>query len=167
MVAISKRSQLISVLMLWLVASVASATPLSLGFLDFGVYQLPGFLLLRYVNAVRICAILWCFLGMIGVATTVPYGFWIEAAAFSLLLLSLDTFAASGRAEDRLYIGLSTVLIFCFPLYSWALSLSRDEGLLYTAAHAASFVIPTVFCLVLAEVLWAVGRLVSNDYFQK
>ena len=167
MVALSKRSQLISVLIVWLVASVASATPLSLGFLDFGVYQLPGFLLLRYVNAVRICAILWCFLGMIGVSTTVPYGFWIEAAAFSLLLLSLDTFAASGRAEDRLYIGLSTVLIFCFPLYSWALSLSRDEGLLYTAAHAASFVIPTVFCLVLAEVLWAVGRLVSNDYFQK
>ena len=37
MVAMSKRSQLISVLIVWLVASVASATPLSLGFLDFGV----------------------------------------------------------------------------------------------------------------------------------
>lgn len=167
MVAMSKRSQLISVLIVWLVASVASATPLSLGFLDFGVYQLPGFLLLRYVNAVRICAVVWALLVLIGVSTTVPHGFWIEAAAFSLLLLSLDTFAARGQAEERLYTGFSTVLIFCFPLYSWALSLSRDEGLLYTAAHAASFVIPTVFCLVLTEVLWAVGRLVSNGFFQK
>jgi signal transduction histidine kinase len=167
MVAMSKRSQLISVLIVWLVASVASATPLSLGFLDFGVYQLPGFLLLRYVNAVRICAVGWALLVLIGVSTTVPHGFWIEAAAFSLLLLSLDTFAARGQAEERLYTGFSTVLIFCFPLYSWALSLSRDEGLLYTAAHAASFVIPTVFCLVLTEVLWAVGRLVSNGFFQK
>ena len=167
MVAISKRSQLISVLMLWLVASVASATPLSLGFLDFGVYQLPAFLLLRYLSAVRICAIVWALLALIGVSTTVPHGFWIEAAAFSLLLMSLDTFAASGRAEDRLYTGFSTVLIFCFPLYSWALSLFRDEGLLYTAAHAASFVIPTVFSLVLAEVFWAAGRLVSNGFFQQ
>ena len=167
MVAMSKRSQLISVLIVWLVASVASATPLSLGFLDFGVYQLPGFLLLRYVNAVRICAVGWALLVLIGVSTTVPHGFWIEAAAFSLLLLSLDTFAARGQAEERLYTGFSTVLIFCFPLYSWALSLSRDEGLLYTTAHAASFVIPTVFCLVLTEVLWAVGRLVSNGFFQR
>ena len=167
MVAMSKRLQLTSVLMLWLVASVASVTPLSLGFLDFGVYQLPAFLLLRYLSAVRICAIVWALLALIGVSTTVPHGFWIEAAAFSLLLLSLDTFAASGRAEDRLYIGFSTVLIFCFPLYSWALSLSRDEGLLYTAAHAASFVIPTVFGLVLAEVFWAAARLVSNGFFQK
>ena len=167
MVAMSKRLRLTSVLMLWLLASVASATPLSLGFLDFGVYQLPAFLLLRYLSAVRICAIVWALLALIGVSTTVPHGFWIEAAAFSLLLLSLDTFAASGRAEDRLYIGFSTVLIFCFPLYSWALSLSRDEGLLYTAAHAASFVIPTVFGLVLAEVFWAAARLVSNGFFQK
>jgi signal transduction histidine kinase len=167
MVAMSKRSQLISVLIVWLVASVASVTPLSLGFLDFGVYQLPGFLLLRYVNAVRICAVGWALLVLIGVSTTVPHGFWIEAAVFSLLLLSLDTFAARGQAEERLYTGFSTVLIFCFPLYSWALSLSRDEGLLYTAAHAASFVIPTVFCLVLTEVLWAVGRLVSNGFFQR
>lgn len=167
MVAMSKRSQLISVLIVWLVASVASVTPLSLGFLDFGVYQLPGFLLLRYVNAVRICAVGWALLVLIGVSTTVPHGFWIEAAAFSLLLLSLDTFAARGQAEERLYTGFSTVLIFCFPLYSWALSLSRDEGLLYTTAHAASFVIPTVFCLVLTEVLWAVGRLVSNGFFQR
>ena len=164
---ISKRSQLISVLLVWSGASVVSATPLEFGFLDFGVYQLPAFLLLRYVNAVRICAILWVLCALIGISTTVPNGFWIEAAAFSLLLLSLDTFAASGRAEDRLYIGFATVLIFCFPFYSWALSLSRDEGLLYTAAHAASFVIPTVFCLVLAEVFWAVGRLVSRDFLQK
>ena len=163
----SKRAQLISILIMVLMGAVVSMVSLPLGFLDFGVYQLPAFLLLRYVNAVRVCAIGWAVLVLIGVSTSVPFGFWIEAVVFSTLLLSLDIFAGSGRAEDRLYIGLSTLLIFCFPLYCWALSLYREEGFLYASALSGTFLIPTVFSLVFAELFWAVSRLVSNGVLQK
>ena len=140
---------------------------IEIGPFTFFCYQLPGLLLLRFIPAWRLLLFVFvpllCFLYWL--KTTLPPGLYIELATFSALLLVLDLLADTGKAEHRLLIGLCTILLICFPLYAFALSLFRAEGFVYSAANAAMFVIPTALSLVLVEGLWSLGLIVFGKRF--
>ena len=162
------RSRKISVislsLMIGLLASLGA--PLELGYLDLAVYQLPVFLLLRYVSAIRIS--IFSSLILVGVAYFVsfPIGVYAELMSMIVLLLALDTFASSGRAEHRLLVALLTLLLVCFPLYTATLTFFREETILLAAAHASTFLFSAVFSLVVAELIWAVSTIAFSGFFQ-
>ena len=162
----SPKVLVISGLLLLLLISALPGLPWRLGYLDLGVYQLPAFLLLRYVSAVRQGVAGLATLALVSFFIPVPAGLFVEAASFILLLLVIDAFANSGRAEHRLTIGLSTLLLISFPFYTAVLTLLREEGLLFAATHAASFVFSTVFSLVIAELLWAISIIAFSGFFQ-
>ena len=67
------------------------------------VYQLPAFLLLRYVGAVRQGVAGLATLALVSFFIPVPAGLFVEAASFILLLLVIDAFANSGRSRTPAY----------------------------------------------------------------
>lgn len=163
---ISPKAMVIAGLVLLLLLFAAPGLPWRLGFLDLGVYQLPAFLLLRYVSAVRQSLAGLAVLALVSFLVPVPAGFFVETASFIFLLLVMDAFAGSGRAEHRLTVGLSTLLLISFPFYTAVLTLLREEGMLFAATHASSFVFSTVFSLVIAELLWAISTIAFSGFFQ-
>ena len=162
----SPKVLVISGLVLLLILFAVPGLPWRLGYLDLGVYQLPAFLLLRYVSAVRQSLAGLAILALVSFFMPVPPGLFVEAASFILLLLVIDAFANSGRAEHRLTIGLSMLLLISFPFYTAVLTLLREEGVLFAATHAASFVFSTVFSLVIAELVWAISIVAFSGFFQ-
>ena len=145
-----------------------STAQLEVGPFQFFYYQAPIFLLLRYLSAWRISL----FAGVIVLLLyllrgSLPWGVYVEVGSFLLILLVLDLLATSGRAEHRLLIGLSTLLLVSFPLYAFALSLVRSEGIFYCAANAAVFAIPTALSLVLMEGLWSFSAVYMGGALQR
>ena len=162
----SSKVLVISGLVLLLLLFAALGLPWQLGYLDLGIYQLPAFLLLRYVSAVRISLAVLAILAVVSFFVSLPAGLFVETTSFILLLLVMDGFANSGRAEHRLGIGLSTLLVIGFPFYTAGLTLFREEGVLFAATHAASFVLSTVFSLIIAELLWVISTVAFAGFFQ-
>ena len=144
------RTRVVAVLCVLTGAAIFLALPLKLGFLDLGIYQLPVFLLIRYVSGARLSLTACLGLVLLSSVADLPIGVYVEAASFILLVLALDSFANTGRAEHRLVLGFSTVLLACFPFYTSMLAFLREETTLLAAAHAATFVFSTVFSLVVA-----------------
>lgn len=161
------RTSVVAVLCVLTGAAIFLALPLKLGFLDLGIYQLPAFLLIRYVSGVRLSLIASYGLVLVFLVGDLPIGVYVEAASFIVLVLALDSFANTGRAEHRLVMGFSTILLACFPFYTSMLAFLREEATLLAAAHAAAFVFSTVFSLVIAELIWALSTIIFSGYFQR
>ena len=95
------RTSVVAVLCVLTGAAIFLALPLKLGFLDLGIYQLPAFLLIRYVSGVRLSLIACLGLVLVFLVGDLPIGVYVEAASFIVLVLALDSFANTGRAEQR------------------------------------------------------------------
>lgn len=160
----SRRRVVLGILWLWLGLSITATLPLHVGLLDLAIYQLPAFLLLRFVPVRPMLLIGIPIAAFVAFITPSSYvGFWIEIFSFIAVLFSLDTIAANGRPEDRLQAGYFALLIFCFPLYATTLYFYEGLALIHSMAHAAKFVIPTVVSLVLSEVLWHLAKRFFGD----
>ncbi len=151
----NRRRVVLGLLWLWLGLSITATLPFHIGLLDLAIYQLPAFLVLRFVPVRPMLLIGVPIAALVSLVTPASYvGFWIEIFSFIVVLLSLDTMAASGRPEDRLQAGYFALLIFCFPFYATTLYFYEGLALIHSMAHAAKFIIPTLVSLVLSEVLW-------------
>lgn len=151
----SRRRLILTILCIWLGASITATLPLSVGLLDIAIYQLPAFVLLRLIPIKTLLLIGLPIAALVAAVSPASYsGFWIEIAAFVAVLGSLDLFAATGKPEDRLEIGCYALLILCFPFYATGLFIFEGIGLIHAMAHAAKFIIPTLLALVLSEILW-------------
>ena len=157
----------IGALLLALIIFATLGLPWRLGYLDLGIYQLPALLLLRYVSAIRQILCAAAILAVLSLFIHLPAGFFVEAASFALVLLALDVLAGNGRAEHRLVIGFLAALLISFPFYTAMLTLFRDEGVLFTAVHAATFLFSSAFALVMSELLWAISKVVLRGFFQR
>lgn len=163
----TKSLLILSIIVLVLVVTLSTAQ-LEVGPFQFFYYQAPIFLLLRYVSVWRISLLAVVTVSLLYLLRGgLPSGVYIEVGNFLLLLMVLDLLAISGRAEHRLLIGLSTLLLVSFPLYAFALSLVRPEGIFYSAANAAVFVIPTALSLVLMEGLWSFSAVYMGGVLQR
>ena len=162
-------SKTLTILSLCVFIAVAAylGVPVKLGYLDLPVYQLPAFLLLRYVSAQRIAVPALALLAVLSFYADFPIGVYAEVLSFLVLLFAIDGFASSGRAEHRLVVTLCAVLLVCFPLYTATLTFFREDTLLLAAAHASTFVFSTVFAVVFAELLWAVSTIIHKGFFQE
>ena len=151
----NRRRVVLGLLWLWLGISITATLPFHIGLLDLAIYQLPAFLLLRFVPVRPMLLIGVPIAAFVAFITPSSYvGFWIEIFSFIVVLLSLDTIATNGRPEDRLQAGYFALLIFCFPFYATTLYFYEGLALIHSMAHAAKFVIPTLVALVLSEILW-------------
>ena len=164
----NKTVTIVSLSILTAVAASLGA-PISLGYLDLAIYQLPAFFLLRYVSAVRLGLATVSFITLLSFFIAFPAGVWAEAISFIVLMLALDWQANSGRAEHRLIVTFLSVLLVCAPIYAFILhSAHGREGFLDLAlVHASTFVFSTVFSIVLAEVCWAMSTVALSGFFQK
>ena len=122
----------LTILCLCVFTAVAAylGVPVKLGYLDLSAYQLPAFLLLRYVSAQRIAAPALALIAVMSYYTDFAIGVYAEVVSFLVLLFIIDGFASSGRAEHRLVVTLCAVLLVCFPLYTATLTFFREETLL-------------------------------------
>lgn len=151
----NRRRVVIGLLWLWLALSITATLPFQIGLIDLAIYQLPAFLLLRFVPVRPMLLVGFPLAALVALLTPASYlGFWIEIFSFIVVLVSLDSIAATGRPEDRLQAGCFALLIFCFPFYATVLYFYEGLALVHSMAHAAKFVIPTLVSLVLSEVLW-------------
>jgi signal transduction histidine kinase len=145
-----------------------STSQIEVGPFQFFYYQAPVFLLLRFVSARLIAVLALIILSLMYLINGgLPYGVFIEVGSFILLITVMGLFATTGKPEQRILVGLFTLLLVCFPLYAVSLSYFRSEGLLYCAANAAIFVIPTALSLVLIEGLWSVCHLTMGEKLQR
>ena len=160
----NRRGLVLGLLWLWLGLSITATLPFHIGLLDLAIYQLPAFLLLRFVPVRPMLLIGVPIAALVALVTPSAYvGFWIEIFSFIVVLISLDSIAANGRPEDRLQAGYFALLIFCFPFYATALYFYEGLALIHSMAHAAKFVIPTLVSLVLSEVLWHWAKRLFGD----
>ena len=160
----NRRRVVLGLLWLWLGLSITATLPFHIGLLDLAIYQLPAFLVLRFVPVRPMLLIGVPIAALVSLVTPASYvGFWIEIFSFIVVLLSLDTMAASGRPEDRLQAGYFALLIFCFPFYATTLYFYEGLALIHSMAHAAKFIIPTLVSLVLSEVLWHWAKRLFGD----
>lgn len=151
-----------------LIYCVVLLPQIEIGPYQFFIYHTPTLLLARFAGAFRVALVMPLTLIMLFFTVEVlPPGAYIELGCFFLLLVSMHALAPSGKSEQRLLIGLSSLLILCFPIYALALSLTRPEGLLFSAANAATFIIPAAFSLVLAEVVWHLYLSLLMGFLQK
>ena len=146
--------------------SVLAALPITVGYLDVGVYQMFAFLLLRFVSAWRVSLFGIVVLSGIAVLTTPSAGLFIEAGTFLLLLFTLDIFAGNARAEHRLMIGFLALLLVCLPLLSAGHMRVRGD-LLVSTAMASVFVMNTIIALVIAESVWMACCFIFDGFFHK
>ena len=160
----NRRRLVLGLLWLWLGLSITATLPFHIGLLDLAIYQLPAFLLLRFVPVRPMLFIGVPIAALVAFITPSSYvGFWIEIFSFIVVLLSLDAIAANGRPEDRLEAGYFALLIFCVPFYASTLYFYEGLALIHSLAHAAKFVIPTLVSLVLSEVLWHWSKRLFGD----
>lgn len=160
----NRRRLVLGLLWLWLGLSITATLPFHIGLLDLAIYQLPAFLLLRFVPVKPMLLIGVPIAAFVALITPSSYvGFWIEIFSFIVVLLALDAIAANGRPEDRLEAGYFALLIFCFPFYASTLYFYEGLALIHSLAHAAKFVVPTVVSLVLSEVLWHWAKRLFGD----
>lgn len=151
--AVSKSLSLIFAIAL--LYCVVQLLQIEIGPYQFFIYHTPALLLTRFAGVFRtVLVLLFTLILLFFTVEALPPGAYIEIGCFCLLLVSIHALVPSGKSEQRLLIGFSSLLILCFPIYAFALSFSRPEGLLFSAANAATFIIPAAFSLVLAEVLW-------------
>lgn len=142
----------VGLLWLWLALSITATLPFHIGLLDLSIYQLPAFLLLRFIPVRPMLIVGVPIAAFVALVTPASYfGFWIEIFSFIVVLVSI---AANSRPEDRLQAGYFALLIFCFPFYATTLYFYEGLALIHSTAHAAKFVIPTLVSLVLSEILW-------------
>ena len=164
MTIVGRRRVVVGLLWLWLGLSITLKLPFHIGLLDFAIYQLPAFLILRFIPLRQILLIGLPIAAVVAFATSSSLvGFWIEILSFVVVLGALESVAATGRAEDRLQAGYFALLIFSFPFYATALYFFQGLALIHSTAHAAKFVIPTLVSLVLSEVLWHWAKRVLGD----
>ena len=113
----NRRRVVLGLLWLWLGISITATLPFHIGLLDLAIYQLPAFLLLRFVPVRPMLLIGVPIAAFVAFITPSSYvGFWIEIFSFIVVLLSLDTIATNGRPEDRLQAGYFCVTDFLFPV---------------------------------------------------
>ena len=168
MFELSARSLLTFVITSLVVLMALSTSQIEVGPFQFFYYQAPVFLLLRFVSA-RLVTVLALIIVSVMYLTRggLPSGVFIEVGSFILLITVMGLFATTGKPEQRILVGLFTLLLVCFPLYAFSSSYLRSEGLLYCAANAAIFVIPTALSLVLIEGLWSVCHLTMGEKLQR
>ena len=160
----NRRRVVLGLLWSWLGLSITATLPFHIGLLDLAIYQLPAFLLLRFVPVRPMLLVGVPIAAIVALITPAAYvGFWIEIFSFIVVLLFLDTLAANGRPEDRLQAGYFALLIFCFPFYATSLYFYEGLALVHSMAHAAKFIIPTLVSLVLSEVLWHWTKRLCGD----
>lgn len=159
-----RRRAVLGLLWLWLGLAITIKLPFNIGLLDFAIYQLPAFLILRFIPLRPILLIGLPIAAVVAATTSSSFlGFWIEIFSFVVVLGALDSIAATGRAEDRLQAGYFALLIFSFPFYATALYFFQGLALIHSTAHAAKFIIPTLVSLVLSEVLWHWAKRLFGD----
>ena len=168
MFELSARSLLTFVIASLVALMMLSTSQIEVGPFQFFYYQAPAFLLLRFVSTRLIAVLALIILSLMYLTNGgLPYGAFVEVGSFLLLITVIELFTTTEKPEHRILIGLFTLLLVCFPLYAFSLSYFRSEGLLYCAANAAIFVIPTALSLVLIEGLWSVCRLTMGDKLQR
>ena len=164
---LSPKQLTVGSLALILAVSMLAALPITVGYLDFGVYQIFAFLLLRFVSAWRVSLFGIVILSGIAVLTTPPAGVFVEAGTFFLLLFALDIFAGNARAEHRLMTGFLALLLVCLPLLSAGQTLISDGDILVSTTMASVFVMNTSIALVIAESVWMACCFSFNGFFHR
>ena len=88
----NRRGLVLGLLWLWLGLSITATLPFHIGLLDLAIYQLPAFLLLRFVPVRPMLLIGVPIAALVALVTPSAYvGFWIEIFSFIVVLISLDS----------------------------------------------------------------------------
>ena len=108
--AVSKLLSLIFAIVL--LYCVVQLLQIEIGPYQFFIYHTPALLLTRFAGAFRtVLVLLFTLILLFFTVEALPPGAYIEIGCFCLLLVSIHALVPSGKSEQRLLIGFSSLLI--------------------------------------------------------